>query len=910
MSGLRFENPSITGETWESAKHSPCWLIWQAVPKGPKLAKLPIDPKTLKTLDRSAAARYTFEDARRRAEALATAGRDVGVGYFYDKEKANGHARLLLIDFDEVLQDGKLIDPPLTDMRLASAVWMAEALRDEGIYMEVSPSAKGLRAIMAMPSGAEPDDRKIGQLEILTNRFGTVTGSVWANGGNELLDGTAALSRLQNYIAQFDNDAAYEERRSLPPQRTMTNAEADKFGWFMEHDQQFGSAFGPAGSRDRSAMLFDAASRFAALFDGAGFMDALARSRGGAWEHMDEQGDSLRAATRAWQRFEHPIASGELLAWMRQDGSMMDRVQARLGRAAEPMKAEFKQKEQSELDARAEERAARESDRAAAEAEQHPAGTGSTHKRLTEMLATMPTGMARDIASDLLKRQAIPMPGLALTMALHVLTYGASPGFVVKDLKRGYITALNFYSVSGAPTGSGKDLSLQRARQYIQQLSGFEPNFEELLDFASGVAMFKHLGVMSKDSMYGARCFFVLNEAEEMLRSFTDRGARIERDIFRTLLEAYSVMTSTKAGKRYSDGKRDIPEIRAPKLSLVCLSTLTGIDAIYNQEMAGSGMSGRMIVTRDDPDKTTVLAHRMMLDTGVRRIDDGEANALVQRYSVFARGCWGRPVLARSKEVTIVAGVRTRSVSMSFAQSDWLNKAQMSWVDAHKEKHNCDDDLGRAAAVEGVGVRMAENATKLAGALTLVQAYEDWTRATGAQGAERDANQAGEAFSEHLDELIRQRTLKLVPEALSWAVRFVQEMASGYLDGVLDPGMGEGEIDTPATRHSKLVRRALSAVTKQMQNMAANQGSVEAQLLAQGFVPVNKLFNAFPFRQGPNSWVNDVKDGREQILRAMVNEGVLETHETEMLFLVDGKILKEAPPHASKAKPHLLVRMA
>ncbi|GEM_PF-4556118 len=196
---------------------APCWLVWRAEPRGGKIAKVPYycggarrsgDLGSPGDLARLADYQTAAQAARR--------GGYTGVGVACDALPG-----VVALDLDHCLDAS---GAPAT----AEARWLVEQARAQRIYIEVSPSGTGLRALVR---GALPDGRggmSGGGIEMYSRgRYVTITGRAVVPGGipeaqgiiahlAECIDAARAAARRTPRVAQGGGKLRRVEANGLP----------------------------------------------------------------------------------------------------------------------------------------------------------------------------------------------------------------------------------------------------------------------------------------------------------------------------------------------------------------------------------------------------------------------------------------------------------------------------------------------------------------------------------------------------------------------------------------------------------------------------------------------------------------------------------------------------------------------
>lgn len=211
------------------------WAVWRLVPRDDgKPGKVPYRPdkqKHQQNIGHDSPAQWVdFKTACQWHEAgVGASGLGILIGSNpKDNPSVKYSSSLVALDIDGCLgTDGELLEATGSDVRAA-----VKALHAAGVYIEISPSGTGLRALWrgSRPDGVGERWESFGTSGELydgkSSRFVTVTGEVWHGGPIAIMEpGEALAAEIAEYLGMFPNQRTEDGGAPARDMPTLSDAE-------------------------------------------------------------------------------------------------------------------------------------------------------------------------------------------------------------------------------------------------------------------------------------------------------------------------------------------------------------------------------------------------------------------------------------------------------------------------------------------------------------------------------------------------------------------------------------------------------------------------------------------------------------------------------------------------------------
>lgn len=195
-------------------------------------------------------------------------------------------------------------------------------------------------------------------------------------------------------------------------------------------------------------------------------------------------------------------------------------------------------------------------------------------------------GVLKSIQSNILANSYIPQPDLAFSASLVMLGTLMSRKFIFQGVSS------NLYVLNIAPSGSGKDMPQQKAKEFLSLIGA-----EHLLgagDYVSDASLMDSLGTRPVR-------LDIMDEAGGILKTVNKGRQDYNGKMADILAELYTSSNSRYLGRATAEGTKGA--CNRPNVSILASTTPTGFSEGISIQAIEKGLMGRFIVFEGDSDK-------------------------------------------------------------------------------------------------------------------------------------------------------------------------------------------------------------------------------------------------------------------------------------------------------------------
>jgi hypothetical protein len=297
-----------------------------------------------------------------------------------------------------------------------------------------------------------------------------------------------------------------------------------------------------------------------------------------------------------------------------------------------------------------------------------------------------PPGLVGDIMRYSLASSLRPQPILSLMAGLAAVS-GISNNCYQLDK---YGTRLNFYGISVAPTGAGKDRPAKVAAECMRVAGRVTRS-----GAASGAAIISSLAESPTLGLW-------IDEAWQMIESInSSSGSNHQKELGRVLMELYGSSSSSYDGKIYAKAVDNISSVERPYVVFTGATTPLRFAEVLTGDQVSDGFLNRLVVFKSDEIPSLTECSILAMPHSIKSDIEGIASRL-SSSDVFDDPNDPNSSLGVSsmKPITIPITDKARSLIIDH------NNAS-------------DNKLRKANALSPLWARAPENAMKIAGILAV-----------------------------------------------------------------------------------------------------------------------------------------------------------------------------------------------
>lgn len=198
-----------------------------------------------------------------------------------------------------------------------------------------------------------------------------------------------------------------------------------------------------------------------------------------------------------------------------------------------------------------------------------------------------PPGVVGEVATYILNSSRMPVPSFAIAGALSVISY------LIRNL--GYVepsdTPLNLYQVLVGGTGKGKEDPRKAIKRILDAMGDRDITAQVVENMSSGTALLRAISPPDE-----APYLLMMSDEYGIFMQAAMQGKdEHRRDLVKELMSLYGLARSFHAGKRYADGKNNIPRINNPYVAVLGTTTEEELFAGLNMIAINNGSANRNI---------------------------------------------------------------------------------------------------------------------------------------------------------------------------------------------------------------------------------------------------------------------------------------------------------------------------